>query len=155
MGKYSRIFGVVKINKRAGRRETSKAEKRGNLKTKATVINRDMGELSCPQCGNPQLDVDEQNSVVYCKKCGFAVKVDPQTGNVTPISQGGVPQSAKGPGTAPAAYSAGKSVLGMEPFTFFMLGTAFALLLAVSNVLPLELFGLLEVIVVIIWFMNK
>ncbi|MFH1247035.1 MAG: hypothetical protein V1644_01515, partial [Candidatus Micrarchaeota archaeon] len=50
-----------------------------------------MGELACPQCGNPNLDVDEQSSVVYCKKCGFAVKVDPQTGEAVPISQGGQP----------------------------------------------------------------
>ncbi|NUN11467.1 hypothetical protein HUU53_02380 [Candidatus Micrarchaeota archaeon] len=110
-----------------------------------------MGEMSCPQCGNPQLDVDEQNSVVYCKRCGFAVKVDPQTGNVTPISQGGAPQAQ-----APIAYAGGeKSFLGMEPFTFFMLGTALNLLLSIIGVIPLDLFIIVEVVIVALWFLKK
>ena len=78
-------------------------------------------DVACPQCGNPNLDVDAQNSVVYCKKCGFAVRVDPQTGNVTPLSQGGAPAGGQQP-QAPAAYRE-RHVLGMDPFTFFMIGT--------------------------------
>lgn len=84
-------------------------------------------DVSCPQCGNPKLDVDEANSVVYCQKCGFSVKVDPQTGNVTPLSPGG-PAGPTGGMAPPAAYQQ-KTILGLDGLTFFMLGTAVALLL--------------------------
>ena len=64
-------------------------------------------DVSCPQCGNPNLDVDAQNNVVFCKKCGFAVKVDPQTGNVTPISEGGAAAPAESAQSQPS-YSGGR-----------------------------------------------
>ncbi|HLD63238.1 MAG TPA: hypothetical protein VI875_05230 [Candidatus Norongarragalinales archaeon] len=88
-----------------------------------------MGEVSCPQCGNPNLDVDAQNNVVYCKNCGFAVRVDPQTGNVTPLSPGGGGggMGAASPPTGPMP-SSHKTVLGMEPFVFMMVGFLFVLL---------------------------
>src|SRR3989338_2748325 len=101
-------------------------------------------DMACPQCGNPNLDVDAQNSVVYCKKCGFAVQVDPQTGNVTPLSQGGASGGGAGPavGGAPMeaeAYQGGEStVLGMDKLTFFMLGLA--LLLFAVFIFNLDIF---------------
>lgn len=90
-----------------------------------------MGEISCPQCGNPNLDVDAQNNVVYCKNCGFAVQVDPQTGNVTPISQGGAPQQQMGGGAQGGAMpSMHKTILGMEPFVFLSVALLLVLLAA-------------------------
>ncbi|MEM4254833.1 MAG: hypothetical protein QXR53_00690 [Candidatus Norongarragalinales archaeon] len=85
-----------------------------------------MGEVSCPQCGNPNLDVDAQNNVVYCRNCGFAVRVDPQTGNVTPINPGGGGGSAMAQATAPMPMH--KTVFGMEPFVFMMVGFLLILL---------------------------
>ena len=87
-----------------------------------------MEGVACPQCGNPNLDVDAENSVVYCKNCGFAVRVDPQTGNVTPLTD-----NAGGPSPAqPQAYSGGsKSILGFDPTTFLLGGTAVILLITV------------------------
>ncbi len=82
-------------------------------------------DMACPQCGNPNLDVDPQNSVVYCKQCGFAVQVDPQTGNVTPLSQGSVPSA--GAAQAPPVYQGGGTILGLDKLTFFMLGVAVVL----------------------------
>ncbi|MBI5036118.1 hypothetical protein HZC09_02130 [Candidatus Micrarchaeota archaeon] len=85
-------------------------------------------DVACPQCGNPNLDVDAQNSVVYCSKCGFAVKVDPQTGNVTPLSEGGG-QGQPAAAAAPAVYEGGgeSTVLGMDKLTFFLLGLSLIL----------------------------
>lgn len=88
-----------------------------------------MSELACPQCGNPNLDVDAENSVVFCRRCGFAVRVDPQTGDVTPISRGGKP------GEAPKVY-AGHTILGMDPLLFFMGGTALMLVLFLWGIVP-------------------
>jgi ribosomal protein S27E len=88
-----------------------------------------MSELTCPQCGNPNLDVDAENSVVFCRRCGFAVHVDPQTGDVTPLSQGGKP------GGAPKVY-AHHSILGMDPLIFFMGGTAASLILFLWGIIP-------------------
>ncbi|MFQ5405891.1 MAG: hypothetical protein ACE5DI_01900 [Candidatus Micrarchaeia archaeon] len=108
-----------------------------------------MENVSCPQCGNPNLDVDSQNNVVYCKKCGFAVQVDPKTGNVTPISQGGQTQT-------PAAYSAApstKTVFGTDPLTFFLLASAVMALLFFMKVFDpfdLEAFFLAEII--LFWY---
>lgn len=83
-------------------------------------------DVACPQCGNPNLDVDAQNSVVYCSKCGFSVKVDPQTGNVTPLSEGGGQGSQAA--AAPAVYEGGESTfLGMDKLTFFLLGLSLIL----------------------------
>ncbi len=87
-----------------------------------------MGEVSCPQCGNPNLDVDAQNNVVYCRKCGFAVRVDPQTGNVTPISPGGGGASAGPSMGGGGGMAMHKTVLGMEPFVFLMVGILLVLL---------------------------
>ncbi len=89
-----------------------------------------MGEVSCPQCGNPNLDVDAANNVVYCKNCGFAVRVDPQTGNVTPLSPGGG-GGGMGGGMAPSSAAGApmhKNVFGMEPFVFLMVGFLLVLL---------------------------
>ena len=80
-----------------------------------------MADVSCPNCGNPQLDVDAQNSVVYCKNCGFAVRVDPQTGEATPISQGN-PQGGGGPMAAPAAYQS-SGFFGLDSTTALLTGT--------------------------------
>lgn len=117
-----------------------------------------MGELACPQCGNPNLDVDEQNSVVYCKKCGFAVQVDPKTGEAVPISQGGAPGGAM-PGApmagAPAAYN-DHSIFGMDPLTFWMGGFAIILLLFFLRVVSdLMIIAALVVILTIIWWMKR
>jgi hypothetical protein len=107
-------------------------------------------EVACPQCGNPNLDVDEANSVVYCKKCGFAVKVDPQSGNVTPLSDGG------GGGAAPMPASYGqRTILGTDPLTFFLGITAVLLLLSFMTVLNMTAFLLFESIVLIIWWYNR
>ncbi len=107
-------------------------------------------DVACPQCGNPNLDVDAQNNVVYCRKCGFAVQVDPATGNVTPLS-GGAPGGAPAGGGgmmagggamagAPAAYaSGGKNILGLEPFTFMSLGIGIVLLLSIIYNLDLSM----------------
>ncbi|MFH1056547.1 MAG: TFIIB-type zinc ribbon-containing protein [Candidatus Micrarchaeota archaeon] len=87
-----------------------------------------MGEVSCPQCGNPNLDVDAQNNVVFCKKCGFAVRVDPQTGNVTPLSPGGAQTPASAPMGGGAGFAEHKTVLGMEPFVFLSIALLIVLL---------------------------
>jgi len=83
-------------------------------------------DVSCPQCGNPNLDVDAANNVVYCKKCGFAVQVDPATGNVTPISQGGGAGAAPvaGPAPAQAGGAAKGKILGLDSVTVFLAGEA-------------------------------
>jgi len=107
-------------------------------------------EVACPQCGNPNLDVDEGSSVVYCKKCGFAVRVDPQTGNVTPLNEGG---AGAGP-QMPEAYGQ-RSIFGMDPTTFFLGSTAVLLLLSFMAVLNMTTFILLESIIVIIWWYNR
>lgn len=121
-------------------------------------------DVACPQCGNPNLDVDAQNNVVYCKKCGFAVQVDPATGNVTPLSQGPAPGGAGGAmagggaamgggmqGAAPAAYAGGKTIFGMEPFTFSMLGVGVILLLAIIYNLDLMLTAVLVIALLVIY----
>ena len=108
-------------------------------------------DIACPQCGNPKLDVDEANSIVYCPKCGFAVKVDPKTGNVTPLSKGGAP-------TPPPAYSGApmtKEVLGMDGLTFFMLGTAVALLLTFMNVIDVLILAVLEAIFFYLYWTHR
>ena len=96
-------------------------------------------DIACPQCGNPNLDVDEANSVVYCKKCGFAVKVDPATGNVTPISQGG-PQPGTGNLAPPPVYRK-SGIFGMDSLTFFMLGLALLLLVTFLYNLDFTILG--------------
>ncbi len=108
-----------------------------------------MAEMACPQCGNPNLDVDAENSVVYCKNCGFAVKVDPNTGNVTPLNEGGAKQG--GQMQAPAAYSQ-KMILGMDPMTFFLLTTIINLALVFTRVYDVTIAGVLELILVYLYF---
>ncbi|MEK6954703.1 MAG: hypothetical protein AABX01_06845 [Candidatus Micrarchaeota archaeon] len=108
-------------------------------------------EVACPQCGNPNLDVDEANSVVYCKNCGFAVRVDPQSGNVTPLSEG-----AAGGAPAEAAQAYGqRTIFGTDPTTFFLGATALLLFLSMVQTLNLTTFVLLESIVVIFWWYNR
>lgn len=110
-------------------------------------------DIACPQCGNPNLQVDEANSVVYCQKCGFAVKVDPQTGQVTPLSQGGA-QPASGKLSPPPAYKS-KTIFGMDPLTFFMFGTAVALLLTFSVNLDLVYLMTIEAVLFILYWFKR
>ncbi|MDP3742007.1 MAG: hypothetical protein Q8R15_01695 [Candidatus Micrarchaeota archaeon] len=118
-----------------------------------------MGEMACPQCGNPNLDVDEQNSVVYCQKCGFAVKVDPQTGQATPISQGQAQGGLAGAGGQPTGggYGGGeRSIFGMDPLTFWMAGFAILLLLFFLGVLrDVTILVLLLAVLTAVWWMKK
>jgi DNA-directed RNA polymerase subunit RPC12/RpoP len=108
-------------------------------------------EVACPQCGNPNLDVDEANSVVYCKKCGFAVRVDPQSGQVTPLTEGGAPGGAE----MPQAY-AGRRILGTDPLTFFLAATALLLFSTMMAWLPSwSWFIMLESAVLIYWWYNR
>jgi len=110
-------------------------------------------DVSCPQCGNPNLDVDAQNNVVYCRKCGFAVSVDPQTGNVTPISEGGAPMQAA-PAQQPP-YSGGEhSILGMEPLTFFLFFLALLAILMFAGVIALEHVFIGGIVVFLIYWYN-
>ncbi len=104
--------------------------------------------MACPQCGNPNLDVDSANSVVFCRKCGFAVRVDPQSGEVTPLQQGG-PSAA-----APAVYR-NHTLLGTEPFTFFLGATFILLLLFFLNIFDITVFGVLELLAALLWWMKK
>lgn len=110
-------------------------------------------DVSCPQCGNPNLDVDAQNNVVYCRKCGFAVQVDPQTGNVVPLSP---PQGAMGgaPQGAPGIYRK-PGIFGMDALTFFMLGTAVLLLATLAYNLDLTIFAILEIVLFLVYWKFK
>ena len=112
-----------------------------------------MAEMACPQCGNPSLDVDAENSVVYCKNCGFAVKVDPATGNVTPLNEGGPQPAAGGPQKLepPAAYR-DHSVLGMDPMTFFLLASIINLGLTFTKLYDVVIAGIVEVVIVYLYF---
>ncbi len=116
-------------------------------------------DVSCPQCGNPQLDVDAENSVVYCRNCGFAVKVDPQTGQATPISMGGGggggPPMAAGPAMGGGGFAGEKLILGTEPLTFLLGGTVAALLLMLLLNVDLLIAGLLELVVLYVYFTNR
>jgi len=110
-------------------------------------------DVACPNCGNPHLDVDAENSVVYCKKCGFAVRVDPNTGETTPLNPGAQPGSAAG---APEVYAGGNTIFGMEPFMFWMVGTAVLLFLTLLAVIPDLLWFLgLEVLLTLFWWMRR
>ncbi|PIT85098.1 hypothetical protein COU36_05205 [Candidatus Micrarchaeota archaeon CG10_big_fil_rev_8_21_14_0_10_59_7] len=107
-------------------------------------------DIACPQCGNPNLQVDEANSVVYCQKCGFAVKVDPATGNVTPISQGG-PQPGSGNLAPPPVYKK-PGIFGMDPLTFFMLALSILLLVTFLYNLDLTILGVgVAVLALVYW----
>ena len=124
-----------------------------------------MADVSCPQCGNPQLDVDAENSVVYCKNCGFAVRVDPQTGEAVPISQGSAgaggqmeaaPQGYGGGAPMQGGYSSGpKSIMGTDPFTFLLLATIILLILTYYFSLGGTIFAILEVLIVVYYLMNR
>lgn len=117
-----------------------------------------MGEMACPTCGNPQLDVDEQNSVVFCKKCGFAVQVDPKTGQTTTLNQGGqgaAPAGGSAGQGVPAVYSGG-SIFGMDPLTFWMLGAAALLVLYFVQVIrDITTLFVLALILTIFWWMKR
>lgn len=117
-----------------------------------------MGEMACPTCGNPQLDVDEQNSVVFCKRCGFAVQVDPQTGQTNTLNPGNAggaaPAGVEAQG-APAAYSSG-SIFGMDPLTFWMLGAAALLVLYFVQIIKdITTLFILAIILTIFWWMKR
>lgn len=105
-------------------------------------------DVSCPQCGNPNLDVDAPNSVVFCKNCGFAVRVNPETGDVQPLAPGGTP------GAVPEPYQH-KTILGTDPLTFFLGGTAIFLLLAVLNIFTFSWFIVVEVLLIVYWWYNR
>ncbi len=97
-------------------------------------------DVSCPQCGNPNLDVDAANNIVYCRKCGFAVQVDPATGNVTPISQGG---GAAAPAAYPAPSGGGIAkgrIWGYDAITIFLAGEVLLSILLFSNALQIDWF---------------
>ena len=121
-------------------------------------------DVSCPQCGNPQLDVDAENSVVYCRNCGFAVKVDPQTGQATPISMGqgggGGAETPAGPampyagGGGGGGFSGEKLILGTEPLTFLLGGTVVALLLVLMLNIDSLIARLFWLVVLYIYFTN-
>ncbi len=115
-------------------------------------MQKNLEGVSCPQCGNPNLDVDAQNNVVYCKQCGFAVQVDPATGNVTPLSQGGAGAQA------PAAYAggpSGKTILGTDPLTFFLLVATIVAILYFMQVLDETLAFAAIIIAFIYYWYNK
>ncbi|HLC38367.1 MAG TPA: hypothetical protein VJI71_02850, partial [Candidatus Norongarragalinales archaeon] len=87
--------------------------------------------------------------------CGFAVKVDPQTGNVTPISQGGGGGMAA-PSTAPQAMpSMHKTVLGMEPFVFLAIGMLLVFLAALIFNFQGTTTIILIAIVLLAWWFGK
>ena len=117
-------------------------------------------DVSCPNCGNPNLDVDAENSVVYCKKCGFAVRVDPTTGETQMINQGGGGGGKGGGGAAaaagaPAAYSE-HTIVGMEPFTFWIIGTVVLLLLTLMQIISdLTIFAVLEIVLTLLWLLKR
>ena len=107
--------------------------------------------VACPQCGNPNLDVDAANNIVYCKKCGFSVQVDPATGNVTPISQGGAGGAAPAAG-APVAASSGivkGKMFGYDAITVFLGGAVLLAILQFSEILDFSIF----VMAFIVWFL--
>ncbi len=109
--------------------------------------------MACPQCGNPRLDVDAENNVVFCRKCGFAVHVDPATGNVTPIQAGGPVAQA------PPVYHE-RTILGMDPLTFWMGGTALLLLATIFGFFrslgeETTVFIALEALLTAYWFLKK
>lgn len=113
-------------------------------------------DVSCPQCGNPNLDVDAQNNVVYCRKCGFAVQVDPQTGNVVPLSppQGAMAGGAGMQQAVPGVYRK-PEIFGMDALTFFMLGTAVLLLATLAYNLDLTIFVILEIVLFLVYWKFK
>lgn len=115
-------------------------------------------DVACPNCGNPNLDVDNANSVVYCKKCGFAVRVDPSTGETQVLNQGGGGGGgAPAAGGAPAemgggAMSGGRTILGMDPFMFWAVGTVVLLLLTLMQIIPdMTIFAVAEIILTLLW----
>lgn len=130
-----------------------------------------MADVSCPQCGNPQLDVDAENSVVYCRNCGFAVRVDPQTGEAVPISGGagggeaggyggGAPPGYAPGGGAPAGGAAGyaptqKSILGTDPLTFLIGASIVLLILTYYFNLGGTIFAVMEVLLIVYYLMNR
>ncbi len=115
-------------------------------------------EESCPNCGKNTLEIDAQNSVVYCKNCGFAAQVNPQSGEVTTLNPG----SQGGGGGAPAAYASqgspvgSKSIFGFDPLIFFLLGvTAVLSLMAIGFISDVTIGVLLIAAIVVIWWIKK
>ncbi|MGB9577172.1 MAG: hypothetical protein ACP5O3_00585 [Candidatus Micrarchaeia archaeon] len=111
-------------------------------------------ETACPVCGHP-LDVDAANSVVYCKNCGFAVHVDPNTGE-TQVLNPGTPPAPGQQGGAPAAYAGGHTILGLEPFNFWLFATAILLILTIMSIIPdMTAFAVLEIILTLLWLLKR
>jgi hypothetical protein len=100
----------------------------------------------CPKCGG-ELSVDQVNSVVYCKKCGWAAQINPETGETTVLSEGG--------GRPPAAYGHEGQILGFDPLTFWLIVTALVFLFVFMNVLNLTYGVLIEAVVTVYWWMKK
>lgn len=119
------------------------------------VGDTEMGEYSCPACGAPALDVDEQNSVVYCKNCGFAARVDPQTGQSEVLSPGGGQPAPGGAGRqgAPAVYQ--PRLFGMDPNTFLLGGTLVFLIAKYLWQWDWFLFVILEVLLFVYWLKGR
>ena len=111
-----------------------------------------MEGVACPQCGNPNLDVDAQNNVVYCKKCGFAVQVDPATGNVTPISEGG---AGAQPPEAYAGAPSGKTILGTDPLTFYLICFAAIALLFFIDAIPIDIMAAAAILLTVYYWYAK
>lgn len=114
-------------------------------------------EESCPNCGKNNLEIDAQNSVVYCKNCGFAAQVNPQTGEVTTLNPG-----SQGGGEAPAAYASSgspvesKSIFGFDPLIFFLLGVTLVLSLMAIGIISDPVIGFLFIgTIVVIWWIKK
>lgn len=123
--------------------------------------------VNCPQCGNPNLQVDAQTNTVFCQQCGFAVQVDPTTGNVTPISQGsgapmgggagmGAPQG-QGYGPAPASYGGSSHegrILGMNSLTFFLFFTVVVFMAWLVGLFDITIVFIVEILLFIVYWYN-
>jgi hypothetical protein len=86
--------------------------------------------------------------VVYCKNCGFAARVDPETGETTVLNPGG--------GRPPAVYGGRENqIFGFEPITFWLMATAVVFLFIFMNILNLTYGVLIEAIVTVYWWVKK
>lgn len=110
--------------------------------------------VSCPQCGNPNLDVDPQTNTVFCRQCGFAVQVDPNTGNVTPISNGQPSMVAQGAPSGAGSYGK-KTMLGMDALTFFLFFTAIITLMLFAQMIDITWMFLSEVVLFVIYWYGR
>ncbi len=100
----------------------------------------------CPTCGS-ELSFDQVNSVAYCKNCGWAAQINPETGEMNVLNQGG--------GRPPAVYGNENQIFGFEPITFWLMATAVIFLFIFMNILNLTWGILLEAVATIYWWMKK